>query len=177
MSPAGMITTFLPFDDTPLPYGGFSADLQLEANGLAVSRAGNVYVSDWNSVPKTIDEFSPTGRFIMGWVNRTSCLSTAADGTVLVCNSNGAVAAITGPGLTAGMSIALQDTAGITPVTNNPDLGLPGVVAASATAGPDGEVYAVSGGGNGFSDRAGLISVDPDGQVHELVTGPPPPAH
>jgi hypothetical protein len=177
LSPAGMITTFLPFADTPLPYGGFSPQLQLGTNGLAVNRAGDVYVADANSVPETIDEFSPTGRFIMGWENRTGCLSTTADNTVLVCSPNGPVSEITGPGLTVGMSTTSQAGDGLTPVTTDTDLGLPGVVAASAAAGSSGEIYAVSGGGNGFSDRAGLISVDPDGQVHELLTGPPPPAH
>jgi hypothetical protein len=177
LSPSGSITTFLPFDDTPLPYGGFNPQLQLGTSGLAVDNRGDVYVADTDSAPETIDEFSPSGRFIMGWVNRTGCLSTAGDGAVLVCNTNGAVAKITGPGLTAGMSIAAQAGDGLTPVTDDRDFGLPGVVAASATAGASGEIYAVAGGGNGFSNRAGLISVDPDGQVHELVTGPPPPAH
>lgn len=108
-------------------------------------------------------------------MNRTSCLSTAPDGTVLVCSPNGAVAEITGPGMTAGTSTLSPADAGLTPVTTDADLGLPGVVAASATAAAGGEIYAV-GGGNGFSDRAGFISIDHDGQVHELVTGPPPPA-
>lgn len=58
-SPSGMITTFLPFADTPLPYGGFSPQLQLGTSGLAVNNEGDVYVADTDSGPETIDEFSP----------------------------------------------------------------------------------------------------------------------
>jgi sugar lactone lactonase YvrE len=177
MSPSGTITTELPYNDTPLPFGDFSPDLQLETNALAVNSSGDIYLSDWDTVPKTIDEFSPTGRFIMAWVNRTGCLSTAANGELIVCSPNGPVSKITGPGLTAGMTTQSAAGVGLTDVTSDPDLGLPGLVAASATASADGEVYAVSGGGNGFSATSGLISVDPDGHVHELATGAPPSRH
>ena len=144
---------------------------------MAVDGSGDIYVANPDSSPETIDEFSATGAFIMAWENRTNCLSIEPSGVVLVCSPNGPVARITGAGLTVGMSTdSERDDTGLTEITSFENAGLPAIEAASAAANASGEVYAVSGP-NGFSGLSGLVAIDLDGRVHELLTSqlPRPP--
>jgi hypothetical protein len=166
---AGVITMAIPYTTT-IPILDNDPAAQLEVTALTVNGSGDIYVADPDSSPETIDEFSPTGAFIMAWENRTTCLSIEPSGVVLVCSPNGPVARITGPGLTVGMSTGSErDDTGLTDITSIQNAGLPAIEAASAVANASGEVYAVSGP-NGFSGRSGLVAIGPNGRIRELLT-------
>jgi hypothetical protein len=173
---AGVVTTAISYATT-IPILDNDPAAQLEVTALAVNGSADIYVANPDSIPETIDEFSATGAFIMAWENRTNCLSIEPSGVVLVCSPNGPVARITGAGLTVGMSTdSERDDTGLTDITSFGNARLPAIEAASAVANASGEVYAVSGP-NGFSGLSGLVAIDPDGRIHELLTSqlPRPP--
>lgn len=176
ITPAGGLTTIIE-QSARIPISGNGFDSQaLTATCLAVDQRGDIYLCNIDSSPKTVDEFSPTGQFVMAWEAYADGLAVAPDGSILVADYNGPLERITGPGLTAGATaepgLAYAGLSVIAGGVGSSIPGMSGVFVGSAVAvSPTGEVYAVSDGASSFGGTA-LISIDPDGQVHLLETGP-----
>jgi sugar lactone lactonase YvrE len=176
ITPAGDLTTVIePSARLPISGNGFERQA-LTPTCLAVDQRGNIYLCNIDSSPKTVDEFSPTGQFLMAWEVYADGLAVAPDGSILVADYNGPLERITGPGLTAGATAEPGlESAGLSVVAGGVGSSIPGMsgvfVGSAVAVSSTGEVYAVSDGASSFGGTA-LISIDPDGQVHILDTGP-----
>jgi sugar lactone lactonase YvrE len=173
VTPSGAAATLIPATsggngrvENELSLGGTS--FAFFPSAIAVSASGVIYIA--NSSPKllltdsdgTVTLVGQSSVLQGGTYVTVAGLAEAADGDIYV-------------GDYGGFSIDQVHGTTLTPLVifkTNSIAGLDGFRPSGVAVGPGGEIYTDTDGVNGGSNRPALVSIDPDGRVHLLDTGP-----
>lgn len=160
VSPSGVLTTVVPsgpgrtltINGTLLPFS---------PTAVAVGRSGDLYVNDLS--PKLVVELTPTGQVVNSWPAYVTVggLATAPDGSVLVGDYGFSIDGITNGQFTTLVTFRLNALAGL------PGVFRPSGIAVSRT----GQIYTVTDGVNGGTNRPALAAISTSAQVQLLTVG------